>query len=205
MIKYILAIIVLMLIVGLVTGGVHLYKVGQKNKKDLASYINGEIKYNNNLGKTLVVYYSLSGNTESIAQNIAQKTNADVFKIETKEQIKQNPSFYLKIKKQLSEKKYPELNAEMPDFANYDTIFVGFPVWWYTIATPVLSFLQQADFAGKKVVPFSTQGSNYGTSFTDFKANAKNAQISEGQAFNNLDKKYDKAVDNKINNWLNGL
>jgi len=96
MIKYILAIIVLMLIVGLVTGGVHLYKVGQKNKKDLASYINGEIKYNNNLGKTLVVYYSVSGNTESIAQNIAQKTNADVFKIETKEQIKQNPSFYLK-------------------------------------------------------------------------------------------------------------
>ncbi|MBQ8870288.1 MAG: hypothetical protein IJ019_02805 [Alphaproteobacteria bacterium] len=205
MLKYILVLIVIMVVVGMVTGGVHLYKVGQKNKKDLAAYINGEIEYNNNLGKTLVVYYSLSGNTESIAQNIAQKTNADVFKIETKEQIKLNPSFYLKIKKQLSEKTYPEINTDMPDFANYDTIFVGFPVWWYTIATPVLSFLQKADFAGKKVVPFSTQGSNFGTSFADFKTNANNAQILEGMAFNNLDKKYDKAVDNKINDWLNGL
>ena len=107
--------------------------------------------------------------------------------------------------KQLKNKKYPSIEEKMPDFQEYDTIFVGFPVWWYTIATPVLAFLQKADFMGKKVVPFSTQGSNYGTSFTDFEQMAKNAKIAKGNSFNNVDKKYDKAVDNKITDWLNNL
>lgn len=72
-------------------------------------------------------------------------------------------------------------------------------------ATPVLSFLEKADFLGRKVVPFSTQGSNYGTFFEDFAGKAQNAQILKGQSFNNLSAEYDRAVDNKISDWLNKL
>lgn len=205
MFKYILAFTTVVLITCLVIGCVHLLRVSQKNKKELSKYENKEIKYTNNLGNTLVVYYSLSANTKQIADNIADKTDAAMFEIKTTAEIEQGPKFYLDIKKQLKNKKYPSIEEKMPDFQEYDTIFVGFPVWWYTIATPVLAFLQTADFNGKKVVPFSTQGSNYGTSFTDFKTNAKNAKIAKGNSFNNVDKKYDKAVDNKITDWLNKL
>lgn len=205
MFKYILAFTTVVLFAGLVIGCVHLFKVSQKNKKELSKYENKEIEYTNNLGKTLVVYYSLSGNTKQIAENIADKTDAEMFEIKTSEKITPNAKFYLDIKQQLKNKKYPSIEEKMPDFQEYDTVFVGFPVWWYTIATPVLAFLQKADFMGKKVVPFSTQGSNYGTSFTDFKTNAKNAQIVQGNAFNNVDKKYARAVDNKITDWLNKL
>lgn len=205
MFKYILAFTTVVLITCLVIGCVHLFRVSQKNKKELSKYENKEIKYTNNLGNTLVVYYSLSGNTKQIADNIADKTDAAMFEIKTTAEIEQGPKFYLDIKKQLKNKKYPLIEEKMPDFQEYDTIFVGFPVWWYTIATPVLAFLQKADFMGKKVVPFSTQGSNYGTSFTDFEQMAKNAKIAKGNSFNNVDKKYDKAVDNKITDWLNNL
>ena len=205
MFKYILAFTTVVLITCLVIGCVHLLRVSQKNKKELSKYENKEIEYTNNLGNTLVVYYSLSGNTKQIADNIADKTDAAMFEIKTTAEIEQGPKFYLDIKKQLKNKKYPSIEEKMPDFQEYDTIFVGFPVWWYTIATPVLAFLQTADFNGKKVVPFSTQGSNYGTSFTDFEQMAKNAKIAKGNSFNNVDKKYDKAVDNKITDWLNNL
>ena len=205
MLKVILVIIIAMLIVGMLAGGIHLYRVGQKNKKEMSLYLNKEIKYDNKLEKVLVVYYSLSGNTKYIAQSIAKQTNADVFEIETLDVIKTNLSFYFKIKKQLNSRKYPEIKSKIADFSKYDIVFVGFPVWWYTIATPGLSFLQQTDFMGKKVVPFSTQGSNYGSFFTDFKKNAKNAQILDGMSFNNMSKEYNNAVNNKINDWLNKL
>ena len=93
----------------------------------------------------------------------------------------------------------------MPDFSKYDTVFVGGPVWWYTMSTPMYSFLQQANFAGKKVVPFSTQGSNYGTYFEDFAKMAKNAKLQKEASFNNMPEKYNSAVDNKIAEWLNSL
>ena len=141
MFKYILAFTTVVLITCLVIGCVHLFRVSQKNKKELSKYENKKIEYTNNLGNTLVVYYSLSGNTKQIADNIADKTDAAMFEIKTTAEIEQGPKFYLDIKKQLKNKKYPSIEEKMPDFQEYDTIFVGFPVWWYTIATPVLAFL----------------------------------------------------------------
>jgi flavodoxin len=192
-------------IFSLFIGSFHLYRVSKRNKKELKPYATDNIVYKNDLGKVLVVYYSLSGNTKQIAENIAKKTNADLFEIKTLEQAKLGLSFYIEIKKQLNTKKYPKIENKMPDFLKYDTIFVGFPVWWYTMATPGLSFLQKADFRNKNVVPFSTQGSNYGSFFEDFKKMAKNANILEGNQFNNVGKKYNNAVDSKISDWLNQI
>lgn len=205
MLKYFLYVVVLAIVAGLTCSGVHLYRVAQKNKKEMAPYQTESIKVTKTFGKTLVVYYSLSGHTRDIAQRIQQKTGADIYEIKTAQKIDKYPWFYLNLRRQLKNKKFPKLEGQMPDFTKYDTVFVGFPVWWYTMATPGFSFLKQADFMGKKVVPFSTQGSNVGTFFADFANTAQNAVLLKGNSFNNLPKKYDGAVDNKIAVWLNEL
>ena len=205
MFKYLLYIVVIVAVVGLFSGGFHLYRVAQRNKKEMAPYQGAPIALKGDFGKVLVVYYSLTGNTKDIAERIQKKTQADVYEIKTAEEIKTNPWFYLKARAQLKEGKYPALAGALPDFSKYDWVFVGFPVWWYTAATPGLSFLDKADFKGRKVVPFSTQGSNAGTFLKDFTAQAKNADIQPAESFNNLPDKYDAAVDNKIAVWLNNL
>ena len=196
-------ILVIVLVIG--TGAlIHLYKVSNRNKTEMAKYSN-EVKLTANLGKTLVIYYSLTGKTKDIATQIQSLTNADIYEIKPKEEIKQGPAIYLTSKKQISSGNYPEIVNDFPDAKDYDTIFVGSPVWWYTAAPVVLEFLKEFDFQNKNVVPFSTQGSNYGTYFEDFKAKAKNANILKGESFNNMDAKYNEQVKNKIINWLNGL
>ncbi|MDR0645704.1 MAG: flavodoxin [Elusimicrobiota bacterium] len=205
MLKYSLYAVLLITVIVLAGGGFHLTRLYFKNKKEMAPYANGGIKITKNLGKVLVVYYSRSGNTKDIAQRIRQKTNADIYEIKTRDAMPSGPALYLGVKKQLKSGVYPKIIADFPDFSSYDLIFVGSPVWWYTLSTPVLSFLKQADFKGKKVVPFLTQGSNAGHSIADFKTNAKNAIILKEREFNNISQKYNNAVDNKISVWLNEL
>ena len=150
----------------------------------MSAYEKEKITYNNNLGKVLVVYYSLSGHTKEIADKIKELTNADIYEIQTAEKINTTPWFYLTLRNQIKKGEYPQLKDPLPALEQYDVVFVGGPVWWYTLATPLSSYLKQTDFLGKKVVPFSTQGSNAG---------------------NNLPEKYNQAVDNKIALWLNSL
>ena len=200
--KYVLyVILVIVLIIG-IGSLIHLYKVSNKNKAEMAKYSN-EVQLTASLGKTLVIYYSLSGKTKNIALQIQSLTNADLYEIKPKEEIKQGPSLYLTSKKQISSGNYPEIVNDFPNIEEYDTVFVGSPIWWYTAAPVVLEFLKEFDFKNKNVVPFSTQGSNYGTYFEDFKAKAKNANILKGESFNNLDSSYNEQVKNKIITWLN--
>lgn len=204
MLRYVIYFLEAAVLISLIAAGVHLYRVASKNKKEMAQYAQ-DVAVDREFGKVLVVYYSLSGRTKDIAERIQEKTGADIYEIKTAEPLQTGPMFYAKVKQQLKNGEYPALTGQMPDFEAYDMVFVGSPVWWYTVSTPVMAFLGQADFKGKKVVPFSTQGSNFGTFFDDFKKKAKNAEIMVSESFNNLSKKYDKAVDNKISTWLNRL
>ncbi|MDR2191351.1 MAG: hypothetical protein LBO62_00520 [Endomicrobium sp.] len=179
----------------------HLCLAHFKNAKEMAQYKTADAQIKN-LGKVLVVYYSLSGNTRNIAEKIKDKTKGDIYEIKLKEEFSRFSAYAAMIKRA---KTLPELDGQLPDFSGYDLIFVGSPVWAYTLASPVLSFLEQVDFQGKKVVPFSTQGSNEGNFEKDFKNKAKNAVALRYAKFNNLSKKYDKAVENKISQWINGL
>jgi len=111
----------------------------------------------------------------------------------------------MKSKQELTSKNYPKLQENLPNVADYDTIFVGGPVWWYTMAPALYSYLKVTDFGGTRVVPFSTQGSNFGSFYKDFADMAKNAQILPSENFNNIDEKYKEQVSNKINAWLNKL
>ena len=205
MLKITIYLLLALAIIGGAIGAFHLYRVSQRNAAEMAQYEGQTIKARPFAGKTLIIYYSLSGHTKDIAAKIQKMTGGDMYEIQTADKINTTPWFYLTLRKQLKEHTYPALSGELPDLSRYDTIFVGSPVWWYTVSTPMLSFLQQADFKGKKVVPFSTQGSNYGTFFEDFAQNARNAQLQKSASFNNLPAQYDTAVDNKIASWLNSL
>lgn len=204
MLKKILITLLVLAVIGIVCAIVHNLKVAHKNKKELSSFTQAEA-YSANLGKVLVIYYSWTGHTQDIAQQIVALTGADEYRIQTQEEFKSSPAFYARVKKDLKEENYPPLAGQLPDVSGYDTVFVGGPVWWYTMATPLYSFLEQMDFKGKKVIPFSTQGSNPGTFLADFTAIAKNAQVGTYANFNNVGEQYNTAVHNKIVHWLNNL
>jgi len=158
-----------------------------------------------NFGKVLVVYYSLSGNTKAVAEKIKENTNADIYEIKTTEQYPSSLMIYIKSKKQKNPKNYPALQENFPDFEKYDLIFVGSPVWWYSAASPVLSFLSKVDFKSKKVVSFATHGGNFGSFFEDFENKAKNAQVIRGRDFKKVLKQNQDLLDKEIADWLSGL
>lgn len=202
--KYVLEVILALIVIGGIIGALHLCRVSMKNKKEMAQYADKSVEITNNLGKVLVVYYSLTGHTKDIAEKIAALTKADLFEIKTKEPYPTGAKLYTAAKKEIKNKQYPAVEA-LPDVTAYDVVFVGAPVWWYTMAPPLFSVLEQVDFQGKKVVPFSTQGSNIGKFFEDFAATAKNATVLQRADFNIIDKKYDKQVEAKVADWINKL
>ena len=203
--KYVLYSVIALAVIAGAAGGFHLYRVSARNAGEMAEYLGGGEAARKDLGKVLVVYFSLSGRTRDIAERIQAKTGADIYEIKTAEEIKAGPLLYLKSRSDLKNGAYPELYGDMPDMSGYDVVFVGSPVWWYTASTPLMAFLEKTDFKGGKVVPFSTQGSNTGAFLEDFVKMAKNANVTGYRSFNNMGKEHDKAVDNKISAWLNGL
>ena len=110
--------------------------------------------------KVLVLYYSQTSNTKAVAEAIAQQLNADMEEI-----VAVNPydgDFQATIERCIKEREagvIPEIQPVKANIADYDVIFLGYPVWFGTYAPPVTAFLNQADLSGKKVVPFCTFGS----------------------------------------------
>ncbi|MBR1753260.1 flavodoxin [bacterium] len=109
--------------------------------------------------KTLVAYFSWSGNTKGIAEKIQEFSNSDIFRIETSKPYPKNynDTAYGIAKEQHEQGIKPELKSN-GDVSKYDVIFVGTPAWWYSMAPAVKTFLENNDFNGKKVVPFITHG-----------------------------------------------
>jgi flavodoxin len=156
--------------------------------------------------KMLIIYYSFSGNTKYIAEKIREKTGGDVFEIET---VKTYPAEYSALteeaKRELQAGDLPALKKRPPDMSSYDLILVGGPVWWYTVATPVMSFLRQADFAGKKVSAFCTHEGGIGKYFPHFKEQAKNAVVLEGLDLYKPRQARKGEVDKALDSWLGNL
>ncbi len=135
--------------------------------------------------RDLVAYYSRTGNTETVAKKIAEITGADLYRIETAD-----PNYYpseyaattQQAKQEITDGTLPPINAT-PDLSAYDTIYVGTPCWWGTMASPVRTFLTNNNFDGKTVVPFDTHGgSGAGNVFTDIDALTPNATHRAGIA-----------------------
>jgi flavodoxin len=110
--------------------------------------------------KMLVLYYSQTGNTKAVATEIANRLGADIEEIVPAELY--DGDFQATIergKAELDEGILPEINPLKADVANYDVVFIGYPVWFGTYAPPIATLLHEVDLSGKKVVPFCTFGS----------------------------------------------
>jgi flavodoxin len=156
--------------------------------------------------KMLIIYYSHTGNTKYIAEKIKEKTGGDLFQIET---VRTYPSQYSALteeaKRELQEGDLPALKKGPPNMSSYDLILVGGPVWWYTVATPVMTFLRQADFAGKRVSAFCTHEGGIGKYFPHFKEQAKNAVVLEGLDLYKPKQAKKGEVDKALDTWLSKL
>lgn len=141
-------------------------------------------------GRILVAYFSASGNTRGIAQAIADELGADVFVIEptdpyTEEDLDYNNSDSRTSRERDDPNRSVELERIVPDgFDSYDTVFLGYPIWWGNASWVMDNFVSGNDFTGKTVIPFCTSGSSpIGSSAEDLAAMAGTGEWLEGRRF----------------------
>ena len=148
----------------------------------LVTGLGADANAQNGKKKILIAYFSQSGNTKVIAEQIKKYTGGDLFRIETEQPY---PSDYRALtefaQKELKSGIHPKLKTTVKDFDQYDVIYLGSPNWWNTVAPAVMTFLESYDFSGKTIVPFMThEGSRMGIGETDIKKLATGAKVLKG-------------------------
>lgn len=140
--------------------------------------------------KTLVAYFSASGVTANVAKLLAEAAGADLFEIKPAVPYTNADLNWMDKKSRSTvemqdKSSRPAITAPCSNLADYDTIFVGFPIWWYVAPTIINTFLESGDFSGKKIVLFATSGgSGFGKTVADLKDSAPGATIVEGKLLN---------------------
>lgn len=158
-------------------------------------------------GKTLVVYYSASGNTERVAKDIAEAAGADLFEIVPTEVYTSEDLNWTNSDSRVSRehddeslRDVPLTTTEVPDWDSYDTVFIGYPIWWGIAAWPVDTFVKNNDFTGKTVIPFATSSSSgMGQSGSLLADMAGTGEWQEGQRFSS------GVSSDEVQSWVNGL
>ncbi|MBR3667664.1 MAG: NAD(P)H-dependent oxidoreductase [Ruminococcus sp.] len=142
------------------------------------------------MSKTLVAYFSASGVTAGLAKNLAEAAGADLYEIrpavpytnaDLNWQDKNSRSSV-----EMNDKSFrPAIADTDANIADYDTVFVGFPIWWYVAPTIINTFLEAYDFSGKTIIPFATSGSSgMGNSAKELRPSVSDtAVIKEGKRF----------------------
>lgn len=158
-------------------------------------------------GKTLVVYYSASGNTERVAKDIAEAAGADLFEIVPTEVYTSDDLDWTNPDSRVSRehddeslRDMPLTTTEVPDWDSYDTVFIGYPIWWGIAAWPVDTFVKNNDFTGKTAIPFATSSSSgMGQSGSLLADMAGTGEWQEGQRFSS------GVSSDDVQSWVNGL
>ena len=158
-------------------------------------------------GKTLVVYYSASGNTERVAKDIAEAAGADLFEIVPTEVYTSDDLDWTNPDSRVSRehddeslRDVPLTTTEVPDWDSYDTVFIGYPIWWGLAAWPVDTFVKNNDFTGKTVIPVATSSSSgIGQSGSLLADMAGTGEWQEGQRFSS------GVSSDDVQSWVNGL
>jgi flavodoxin len=139
--------------------------------------------------KALVAYFSASGVTEHLAKKLANAIGADLHEIIPAQKYTQADLDWTNKKSrstiEMNDKKYrPEIANRVDNMEQYDTIFVGFPIWWYVAPTIINTFLERYDLTGKKIIPFATSGgSGMGKTNKELADSCKGAILLEGKRF----------------------
>ena len=156
------------------------------------------------MSKKLAAYFSASGVTASLARNLASAIGADLFEIKpdvpyTKADLDWTNKKSRSSVEMSDPSSRPAIAAMPEDIDGYDTVFVGFPIWWYVAPTIINTFLEAYDFSGKKIVLFATSGgSGFGNTVKELQPSAPDAVITEGSLLN-------RGTKQEISEWVNSL
>ena len=158
----------------------------------------------NEMSKILVVYFSASGVTKKVAEKLAVVANADIHEIKPKVPYTKADLNWMDKKSrssvEMNDKAFrPEIVKEDLNLSSYDTILLGFPIWWYVAPTIINTFLENNDFTGKKIVLFATSGgSGFGNTLRELQPSAAGAIITEGKLLN-------KATDKELQAFVKSI
>lgn len=168
---------------------------------------NTETETSNQSGKTLVVYYSATGNTKAVAEMIAEETNGDLFEIEPQDPYSDEDLNWTDENSRVTreyenedERNVELVSTTVDNWEDYDTVFVGYPIWWGIAAWPVNTFVENNDFDSKTVIPFCTSSSSgLGQSGELLAQAAGSGDWQEGQRFQS------RTSASEVQEWLNEL
>jgi len=160
-----------------------------------------------NKGKPLVVYYSATNNTKRIGDIIADYINADIFEIEpkipyTSDDLRwTDPLSRVNDEHNNPDTRHTELvSTDVENFDSYDTVFIGYPIWWYEASWVVDDFVKKNDFTGKTVIPFCTSSSSpLGNSGTKLAEMAGTGNWTEGNRFSS------GASESSVKTWIDSF
>ena len=199
-------IILTILLTVIITAGIAFAVGNNKTAKEIIMNKKILVAYFSRTGEQYGVGNISEGNTAIVAKIIAQKTNGDMFEIKVAND--NYPRGYNELteyaKKELNENLRPEIIGKVDNFAQYDTVFIGFPVWWGDKPMPVYTFMESYDFNGKNIVPFCThEGSGFcGTQGMD----KTGAKVLKGLALYGHTAQNDKSLtERQVEEWLKNL
>lgn len=141
------------------------------------------------MSKKLVAYFSASGVTAKLAKRLADAVDADIFEIKPEKPYTTADLDWTNKKSrssvEMSDKSFrPAVAEKLDNITDYDTIYVGFPIWWYVAPTIINTFLEQYDLTGKTIIPFATSGSSrMGKTNSELAPSCKGAILKEGKHF----------------------
>jgi flavodoxin len=158
----------------------------------------------NKMDKKLVAYFSASGVTKAAAERLAKSADADLFEIKPAVPYTRADLDWTNKKSRSSvemndQTSRPEIAETLSHMENYDTVFIGFPIWWYVAPTIINTFVESYDFSGKTIVPFATSGgSGMGKTVEVLKTICPTANWEKGKMLN-------RVSDQELIAWVNGL
>lgn len=161
------------------------------------------------MNKKIIIYYSYTGHTRIIANMIREKINCDI--LELKMKAPYSNDYQTVVDEQQNNehaKDTPEIEPLNVDLNNYDEIILGTPVWWYTIAPPVRTFLMENDLKGKVIKPYATNAGWLGRTFKEIESLCKESTVKDEMNIL-FDEDYStnliKTNQKEIENWINRL
>lgn len=154
--------------------------------------------------KKLVAYFSASGVTRGAAEHLAKAAGADLFEIKPAVPYTRADLDWMNKKSRSSVEmnnpdSRPEIEEQLSNMEDYDTVFIGFPIWWYVAPTIINTFVESYDFSGKTIIPFATSGgSGMGKTVEVLKPLCPGANWEKGKMLN-------RVSDRELENWVKGL
>ena len=166
----------------------------------------GSASTNLDSDKVLVVYFSHGGNTQKLAKEISDQVGGDFRRIEPVNAYPGGDELYDYTEQEQADDARPEIQDLNIDMSKYDTVFIGYPIWWYTYPQVILTFFDNYDLTGKTIVPFVTQGGS-GMSGTEDDMREylsdKDVTVLDGLAVSRNDIEEDQSQ--TVTNWLEEL